>query len=388
MSPLIEFARRHLIADAAPLSSGERLRSTLAGLAGVFLAGAVLTVLPLPAPVTQLLPPLGASAVILFTLPHSPLAQPWSFAGGLLVSALAGLVCGHFIPLPLVAAAAAVALAIFGMAALRCVHPPGGALALVTAVAVQESDPLTILAAVGCNVVAMLVGVMAVNNVVPGRRYPQCASLPTRTAGPPPRRSVAHEDLQHALHEIDAYLDISEQDLVDVYNRATEHAFRRHAGLRCRDVMTADPVTVEFATDLNDAWARLRAHKVQSLPVIDRSRRVIGLLSIEDFVAHVAPDPGRRIGDNLRDLLRQTPSVVSTKQEVVGQIMRSAQDDITVAHAYDDLAATAASLGRRHQHTVPVVDENRRLIGILTQGDVIAGLFGQLAVADARRGAG
>lgn len=40
---------------------------------------------------------------------------------------------------------------------------------------------------------------------------------------------------------------------------------------------------------------------------------------------------------------------------------------------------------RRHQHTIPVVDENRRLIGILTQGDVIAGLFGQLALADAQR---
>jgi CBS domain-containing membrane protein len=385
MSPLIEFARRHLIADAAPLSPAERRRSALAGLAGVLLAGAILAVLPVPAPLKQMLPPMGASAVILFTLPHSPLAQPWSLVGGLSVSALIGLLCGHLIPLPMVAAALAVALAIFAMAALRCLHPPGGALALLTALAAGQSDPATVLAGVACNVVAMLAAVMAINNIVPGRRYPQCTSLPVLAKDAPPRLNIAHEDLQHALHEIDAYLDISEEDLVDVYNRATEHAFRRHARLRCRDVMTPSPVTVDFATDLNEAWALLRRHNIQSLPVIDRSRHVLGLLSLEDFLAHVPPDPGQRIGDNLRTLLRPTVTVTSDKPEVAGQIMRDARDDIIVAEADDDLAATAASLGRRHQHAVPVVDENHRLIGILTQGDVIAGLFGQLALADARK---
>ena len=314
-------------------------------------------------------------------------AQPWSVAGGLFLSAIAGVLCGHLIPWPPLAAAAAVALAIFAMAALRCLHPPGGALALGSALLAQQMPTTTLLATVALNILAVLLAVMAVNNIVPGRRYPQCAPPLPKTRPQAAHRGIAHEDLQSALNEIDAYLDISEDDLVDVYNRANEHAFRRHVGLRCRDIMSADPVTTEFATELNAAWGKLRAYEIQSLPVIDRSRRVIGLIGIDDFVGHVEPDPGESLGENLRRLLRPTPGMHATKPEVVGQVMRVVGEDIIDAGADDDIAATAASLGRRHQHTVPVVDADGRLVGMLTQGDVIGGLFRQLALTGARGGA-
>ena len=74
-----------------------------------------------------LVAPMGASAVLLFAVPASPLAQPWSIIGGNLVSATVGVACASWIADPVGAGALAVALAICAMFALRCVHPPSGA---------------------------------------------------------------------------------------------------------------------------------------------------------------------------------------------------------------------------------------------------------------------
>ncbi|MER3609381.1 HPP family protein, partial [Klebsiella pneumoniae] len=63
-----------------------------------------------------------ASAVLLFGVPSSPLAQPWSIVGGNVLSALIGVTVGMLVP--------DAALAIAGMYFLRCLHPPGGAVAL------------------------------------------------------------------------------------------------------------------------------------------------------------------------------------------------------------------------------------------------------------------
>jgi len=95
MTGLTELLRRHLVSDAPPLSRAERWRSTLAGFFGLLLFEGVLFVLPLGAEEKRILAPLGATSVILFALPHSPLAQPWSVIGGLLLSAPLGYACGH-----------------------------------------------------------------------------------------------------------------------------------------------------------------------------------------------------------------------------------------------------------------------------------------------------
>ena len=78
-----------------------------------------------------LVAPMGASAVLIFAAPASPLAQPWAVLGGNTVSALVGTACVLLIPDPAVAGAVAVALAIGLMFQLRCLHPPGGASALL-----------------------------------------------------------------------------------------------------------------------------------------------------------------------------------------------------------------------------------------------------------------
>lgn len=379
MEPLRQFALRYLIADAVPLSARERWISALAGGLGILLMQGILAVLPAGANVSYLLAPLGASTVILFALPHSPLAQPWSLAGGLLLSALVGYGVGLWVQPAWLAIGVALALAIWLTALLRCMHPPGGAMAVVFAIAAQQHTVSLFTALL--NVVAALIAVLAVNNLIPGRRYPQC--VPARQATVrPPRRSIRHDDLQYALEKLDTYLDVSEDDLVSIYDLATAHAHRRHERRTCGEVMSAPALSVTFATELNEAWALMQEHHLHGLPVVDPARRVIGVLTLENYLRHVAPDDGQSIGDNIRRLLRPTPTSYSDKPEVVGQIMSQRFITAAMTAPLGDMLALLS--GQDHPVIVPVVDEERRLAGVLTQTDLLAAVYHRQAAAAAR----
>ena len=371
------FARRYLFADAAPLSPLERRRSALATLLGVLIFEGALFVLPVSADARRLLAPLGASSVILFALPHSPLAQPWSLVGGLMLPALVGFACGRWVPVGYLAVGLAIAISVWLMARLRCIHPPGGAMAIVMATAAAQGlDAATSLAAAGCNVVAMLIAATAVNNLIPGRRYPLCS--PAVAEPETPRRSpagVQHPDLAAALAEIDTYLDVGEDDLAQVFQRAARHAFHRHVLLDCGDIMEPVPVRTEFATELNEAWRLMNRHNLSALPVVDRAQRVIGLLRLEDFLRHVEPDRTQRIGDNVRRLLRPTPGTHADKPEVVGQIMQTPREGLKSVTTDDGIAVAADLLGHGGQRAVPVTDPTGRLAGIVTPATMTTVLF-------------
>ncbi len=75
---------------------------------------------------------MGASTVLLFAVPASPLAQPWSILGGNTIAALIGVGVRMLVPDPMLASAMAGATAILAMLVLRCLHPPSGARVALT----------------------------------------------------------------------------------------------------------------------------------------------------------------------------------------------------------------------------------------------------------------
>ena len=84
--------------------------------------------------VPLLIAPMGASAVLLFAVPASPLAQPWAAIGGNTLGGILGVASARCIPDPMYAAATAVSLTIGATAFFRCLHPPAGAVALTAVV--------------------------------------------------------------------------------------------------------------------------------------------------------------------------------------------------------------------------------------------------------------
>lgn len=376
-----QFSRRYLIADAAPLSARERWTSAAAAFFGMLLIQAVLTVLPVTPGLSYLLAPLGATSVILFALPHSPLAQPWSVVGGLLLSAVVGWLCGLWIQPAFLAVAVALGIAIWLTAWLRCLHPPGGAMAVVFALSAQQ-HAVSLTTAV-LNTVAALAAVLAVNNLIPGRRYPQCIqTAPQRLQADQQRSSIRHEDLQYAIEKLDTYLDVSEDDLVRIYDLASGHAHRRHDRRCCSEIMSRDVHSVHFATELNEAWALMKAHHLKGVPVVDNTQRVKGVLTLDNFLRHVQPDPGHSIGDNIRRLIRPTASAYADKPEVAGQIMSEgiifARPEMPVSELLGLIS------GKDFPLLIPVVDAQQRLAGVLSQSDLLTAIYQRQAAAAAR----
>ena len=111
-------------------SHREKLISGLGGFTGILLVLVMTQQFIHAEDASLLIASMGASAVLLFAVPHGPLSQPWALGGGQLISAFVGVSCYLFIPSLYIAAAAAVGLSIIAMYYLRCIHPPGGATAL------------------------------------------------------------------------------------------------------------------------------------------------------------------------------------------------------------------------------------------------------------------
>ena len=119
--------------DFGNVSHTERLVSTAGGALVIFCIFVITRASLGPAGTLLIIPSMGASAVLLFAVPHGALSQPWNVFGGHILSALVGVTCAIVIPDEIIAASLAVGLAIGAMHYLRCIHPPGGATALAVA---------------------------------------------------------------------------------------------------------------------------------------------------------------------------------------------------------------------------------------------------------------
>jgi CBS domain-containing membrane protein len=375
---------RSYFPDAIKVDARERVRSMLGALLGLALTGALSQLfIGAGSDLPWLIAPMGASAVLLFAVPASPLAQPWPMFGGNVVSALVGVTCAKLIGAPLAAAAVAVALAIGAMFVLRCLHPPGGAVALGAGlggpvIALHGYEFVLLPVALNC---LLLVCAAIAYNKLCGRRYPHHAHFVVepatthRTADEPPleRMGLSATDLDAVLQEYNQVLDISRDDLEEILLRTEMHAYQRRFGeVTCGDIMSRDVVRVEFATELREAWRMFSEHKIHALPVVNRFDRVIGIVTQHDFLRHCEFDEFEGFAKRLTRFLQRTAHTHSEKPEVVGQIMTS---NVRTASSDQSIVSLIPLFADTDLHHMPVVDANQRLVGIVTQSDLVAALY-------------
>ncbi len=210
--------------DPTPLS--EKVRSGLAAFTGILLLGAALHVLPHVGYPLILLASTAAAAVLLFAVPHSPMAQPWPMLCGNVLAALVGWGCSLLIADPVWAGACAVGLAAFAMHLAHCLHPPAAATALLMVLNAEQFHQqggkwmaITLLA----NVLLSLLLAIAINNLIPGRRYPARRGIPAPSQ-PLIGCNLTREDIEWSLAQMDSVIDVSEEDLIEIYQMAAQRA--------------------------------------------------------------------------------------------------------------------------------------------------------------------
>lgn len=181
-------------------------------------------------PIPFLVAPMGASAVLVFAVPASPLAQPWPVLGGSVVSALVGVAVCRIIPSPHLAAGLAVGGAILAMSMLRCLHPPGGTVALSAVIggpAVSGAGFAFAFVPVAVNAAILVVMGMAYHRTS-GHSYPH---RPVPVAGhalAPSELGLPHpEDIDLALADLGETFDVSREDLELLFRRVEFYAGQR-----------------------------------------------------------------------------------------------------------------------------------------------------------------
>ncbi len=351
----------------APLAvnASERWRGIAGGFIGVLFAALLSRyLLGGPSMGAWLVGPLGASAVLVFAVPASPLAQPWSVIGGNVTSGLVGLACAALIPDPLLAAAVAVALAILAMLTLRCLHPPGGAMALSAVLAHAVHGQFTAQAALLNSVLLVAAGLAY--NTLTGRRYPHI-QVAQKTAPMARGAQFKTEDLDEALKKYNQVLDVSRDDLEALLVGAELEGYRRRLGnIRCADVMSRDVVAVEFGSSLLEAWSLMKAHGIKALPVVDRARRIIGIVTMVDFLRGAHVDARSGLHASIRRFLLPDGLTHSDKPEVVGQIMTAHTTVVREDRLAVDLMPIFTNTGHHH---IPIVNAANKVVGIVTQSD-------------------
>ncbi|OOG21455.1 HPP domain-containing protein [Thioalkalivibrio denitrificans] len=176
---------------------------------------------------------MGASAILLFALPHGALSQPWPLFGGHMIAALVGVTCAVLVPQPALAAALAVGLTVGCMHLLRCVHPPGGATALTAVLGgptVYGLGYLFVLTPLLLNLVLLFVMAVLINYPFPWRRYPAALAYPHHEH-PRERDGPTEEDVEWAMEQMNVVVDVTAEELHEIARRAMEHA-RQNAAER------------------------------------------------------------------------------------------------------------------------------------------------------------
>lgn len=298
-----------------------------------------------------LIAPFAASAVLIFAVPNSPLAQPWAVVVGNTVSALCGIAVVHLGLHALLAVAVAVLAAIAATAAMRALHPPGGATAMAMVLMASPDHPM----AWGFAFSPVLVGsaLLALCGIVwnrsTGRVYPfrLKPAAPHGTADKTPDRRQTPPDavLAATLQRLRLGANIGVEDLARLIAGAEAGSAAATLGqITAADMMSRDLITVRPDADLPELATQFRTHRFKSLPIQRADGSYGGLVPIGAMVGQ--SDPALR-ADGLTDPHIQT-----------------ARADAPVSDLIDLLAD-----GR--QQTVPILRDNT-LLGLVTRSDLIA----------------
>ncbi len=343
---------------AAPLGRLGWLRPSFGALLGIALTGALCRAwVTSPAALPFLIAPMGASAVLLFAVPASPLAQPWSIFGGNTLSALAGVTAGMVIDDRVYASGVAIAAAIAVMSLTRCIHPPGGAVALTAVIggsAITSAGWSFVLVPVALNT-ALLVGIGLLFNNATRHRYPHRPAVIQAvvqadlhgTADPPPQERLGSvNDIDAVLARYDELLDVSREDLVEIFRRVETQTYRRlHGEIRCGQIMSRDVVSVAPTDTVADATACLREHRLNAMPVLDEAGRVLGVVRYPQLL-----EGGTVVADVIA-----TPVCLSAADAPIDELLPALSNGVF--------------------HEAFVIDGGGRLLGMVTQTDLLAALW-------------
>lgn len=321
--------------------------------------------------------PFGASSVLLFAVPNSPLAQPWSaIVGNTVAAAVAVAVC-LVVSDPVLRIALSVGLAIAATILCRALHPPAGAVAMTAAMspdAVNELGFMFAVTPIAVGTVVLVLVAIAYGRLT-GRHYPFRQFDEHNTHGtidpePIERLGLSEVELTDILSQYRQSFNLGVEDLARLIGAAEiQAASHRTNPMMTADIMSRNVVTVRASAPLAEIADLFRLHRFTCLPVIGTGGLFLGVIFQMHLIDRASQDSNltrRTFRSAMRRLMDRTGDAPLTAADIM-------ICDGPRAAAQTPLAALLPLMADGDVDAVPVLADER-IIGIVTHTDLISAL--------------
>lgn len=192
-------------------------------------------------------------------------------------------------------------------------------------------------------------------------------------------KNLRREDFQQALKELDSYIDVTLEDLMQINKLAQKYAqIREVETLLVGNIMTREIITVGAETPLRDAARILLEKRISGLPVVDSSNKLVGVVTEADFLTAMGipcHHPAHSsVWHTLESMFLHPPSTTSLPAKVA-DIMATQVITTTPDKTLHDVIEL---LKKHHIKRVIVSDDQQQPLGIITRSDLVKVILQQL----------
>lgn len=180
---------------------------------------------------------------------------------------------------------------------------------------------------------------------------------------------ISDDDIYDAMKEIPGYLDITPGDFKEVYRFAYQHAVERFSSVKAGAAMVREVISVTRKTPLVQVAEAMARHGVSGVPVVEEGERVVGVISEKDFLTRMGEQDAKTFMGVVAECLKGLGCVaVSIRGQNAEDIMTSPA--VTV-NEETSIMEIANILTEKNINRVPVINQQDRLVGIITRADVV-----------------
>lgn len=190
---------------------------------------------------------------------------------------------------------------------------------------------------------------------------------------------LQREDFQNALKDLNTYIDITLEDLMQINQMAAKHAQLRQAEqFRVRDLMTVDVATVTPATLIKEAAHLLLERRISGLPVVNEEKKLIGIVTEADFLTALGipcHHPAHSLWQTLESMFKHHQQREVSRPTNVAEIMVS---EVVTVNQDSTLHEVIDTMRQHHVKRLIVTDDQQHIEGIITRSNLVQVLLQQI----------
>lgn len=186
---------------------------------------------------------------------------------------------------------------------------------------------------------------------------------------------LQREDFIHALEEIDTFVDITVDDLMDVKNRAEKYARKREAENHpVKDIMTTPVITLNEHHKLSEVANIMVTQRISGIPIVDDQKKLIGLITEADLLRSLGLsdlNPSRSLWQSLENMFSHHYEIQDNNGLVSDRMTRHVITILPQQSLHDALNLMSKHVIKR----IIVCDEQRYVLGMITRTDLVRVFF-------------